>query len=136
MIAVTGEALVGLGQGQDGRFAARRGGGPFNTARTIGRLGASPAFLGRLSADRFGRLLRDSLDTDGVTLAVPEPAGLPTTLALVEVDAAGSPRYRFYLDGTSAPALAYPALARAAPARGTALHPGCRPPRAPPLSTT
>ena len=124
MIAVTGEALIDLVAGQDGRFAARPGGGPFNTARTIGRLGASPAFLGRLSADRFGRLLRDSLDTDGVTLAVPEPAGLPTTLALVDVDAAGLPRYRFYLDGTSAPALEYPVLARAVPAGVTALHAG------------
>src|SRR5258708_33463507 len=111
MIAVTGEALVGLGQGQDGRFAARRGGGPFNTARTIGRLGASPAFLGRLSADRFGRLLRDSLDTDGGTLAVPEPAGLPTTLALVEVDAAGRARRRLSPGGTSAAPAAYPGLA-------------------------
>ncbi len=124
MIAVTGEALIDLVAGQDGRFAARPGGGPFNTARTIGRLGASPAFLGRLSADRFGLLLRDSLDTDGVTLAVPEQARLPTTLALVDVDAAGLPRYRFYLDGTSAPALEYPALARAVPAGVTALHAG------------
>ena len=59
-----------------------------------------------------------------MTLAVPEPAGLPTTLALVDVDAAGLPRYRFYLDGTSAPALDYPALARAVPAGVTALHAG------------
>jgi fructokinase len=34
------------------------------------------------------------------------------------------PRYRFYLDGTSAPALEYPALARAVPAGVTALHAG------------
>ena len=33
------------------------GGGPFNTARTIGRLGGQVAFLGRLSTDRFGGLL-------------------------------------------------------------------------------
>ena len=78
MIAVTGEALIDIVAGQDGRLVARPGGGPFNTARTIGRLGLSPVFLGRLSADRFGRLLRASLDADGVTLAVPSwPASPP-----------------------------------------------------------
>jgi fructokinase len=108
MIAVTGEALVDLVADHDGRIAARPGGGPFNTARTIGRLGLAPAFLGRLSSDRFGRLLRASLDQDGVTLAVPGLAAAPTTLAVVDVDAGGSPRYRFYLAGTSAPGLDYP----------------------------
>jgi fructokinase len=59
-----------------------------------------------------------------VTLAVPEPASLPTTLALVDIDAAGVPRYRFYLDATSAPALEYLALAGAVPDGVTALHAG------------
>jgi len=124
MIAVIGEALIDLVAGSDGRFAARPGGAGFNTARTIGRLGGTPAFVDRLSGDGFGRLLRSTLDGDGVTLAVPEPAGLPTTLALVDVDAAGVPRYRFYLDATSAPALEYPVLACAVPAGVTALHAG------------
>ena len=135
-IAVTGEALIDFVAGTDGRFAPRLGGGPFNTARTIGRLGGAPAFLGRLSADRFGRLLRDSLGTDGVTLAVPEQACLPTTLALVDVDAAGLPRYRFYLDATSAPAVDYPALARALPAGVTALHAGSLALAAEPIATS
>jgi fructokinase len=124
MIAVIGEALIDLVAGSDGRFAARPGGAGFNTARTIGRLGVTPAFLDRLSGDGFGRLLRSTLDGDGVVLAVAEPAGLPTTLALVDVDPAGLPRYRFYLDGTSAPALEYPVLAAALPAGLTALHAG------------
>ena len=136
MIAVTGEALIDLVAGSDGRFAARPGGAAFNTARAIGRLGASPAFLDRLSSDRFGRLLRATLDADGVTLAVPEPADLPTTLALVDIDAAGLPRYRFYLDGTSAPALDYPALARAVPAGVTALHAGGLALAAEPIATS
>ena len=78
----------------------------------------------------------DSLGTDGVTLAVPEPARLPTTLALVDVDAAGLPRYRFYLDATSAPALDYPALARALPAGVTALHAGSLALAAEPIATS
>jgi fructokinase len=124
MIAVTGEALIDMVADQDGRITARPGGGPFNTARTIGRLGLSPAFLGRLSADRFGRLLRASLDADGVTPAVTGPADAPTTHPRVDLDPAGSPRYRFYLDGTSAPALEYPALAGALPGGVTALYAG------------
>ena len=59
-----------------------------------------------------------------MTLALAEPTGLPTTLALVDVDVAGVPRYRFYLDGTSAPALEYPVLAAALPAGLTVLHAG------------
>jgi fructokinase len=124
LIAVTGEALIDIVAGRDGLLAARPGGGPFNTARTIGRLGLTPVFLGRLAADRFGRELRASLDADGVTLAVPEPARGPTTLALAEIDAAGSAAYRFYLDGTSAAELDYPALAGALPRGVTALHAG------------
>jgi fructokinase len=124
MIAVIGEALIDLVADPDGRITARPGGGPFNTARTIGRLGLAPAFLGRLSLDRFGRQLRASLDQDGVTLAVPHLVDAPTTLAVVDVDPGGLPRYRFYLAGTSAPALDYPALAQALPDGVTALHAG------------
>ena len=136
MIVVIGEALIDLVADSDGRFAARPGGAGFNTARTIGRLGVTPAFLDRLSGDGFGRVLRSTLAGDGVMLAVPEPAGLPTTLALVDVDVAGVPRYRFYLDGTSAPALEYPALARAVPAGVTALHAGGLALAAEPIATS
>jgi fructokinase len=136
VIAVTGEALIDIVAGQDGLLVARPGGGPFNTARTIGRLGRSPVFLGRLSADRFGRLLRASLDADGVTLAVPEPARQPTTLALAEIGPDGSAAYRFYLDGTSATELEYPALAGALPRGVTALHAGGLALAAEPIATS
>jgi fructokinase len=124
MIAVAGEALIDLLIENDGRVRARPGGGPFNTARTIGRLGLAPAFLGRLSQDRFGHLLAARLDRDGVTLAIPELADAPTTLAAVDVDARGAPGYRFYLSGTSSCALGYPLLSAALPAGPTALHSG------------
>jgi fructokinase len=55
---------------------------------------------------------------------VPQPADTPTTLAIVDVDAAGAPRYRFYLAGTSSAALEYPLLTAALPAGMTALHAG------------
>jgi fructokinase len=124
MIAVVGEALIDLVAEPDGRLVARPGGGPFNTARTMGRLGARPVFLGRLSGDRFGQLLREGLSEDGVMLAVPQPADAPTTLAVVDLDAAGAARYRFYLAGTSASDLDYSTLSAALPKPLSALHVG------------
>ena len=124
MITVIGEALIDLVIDGDGCPRPRPGGGPFNTARTIGRLGLAPAFLGRLSQDSFGHQLRTRLDQDGVTLAVPQLADAPTTLAVVDIDAAGAPRYRFYLAGTSSGALEYPLLTAALPEGMTALHAG------------
>jgi fructokinase len=124
MITVAGEALIDLVVDHDGRARARPGGGPFNTARTIGRLGLAPAFLGRLSQDSFGHMLGACLDQDGVTLAVPDRTGAPTTLAVVDVDAAGAACYRFYLAGTSACALEYPLLSAAFPDGVTAVHSG------------
>jgi fructokinase len=124
MIAVAGEALIDLVIDHDGVMRARPGGGPFNTARTISRLGQPCAFLGRLSDDSFGRDLSDRLREDGVTLALPDPVRAPSTLAMVNVDAGGSPQYRFYLAGTSACALDYAAASAALPGDLTALHAG------------
>jgi fructokinase len=124
MIAVAGEALIDLITEADGRFHARPGGGPFNVARTVARLGQESAFLGRLSRDRFGRLLQASLDHDGVTTAIPEPVAAPTTLAVADIDTTGAASYGFYLTGTSACALDYPLLSAALPGRTRALHAG------------
>ena len=135
MIAVTGEALIDLVVDHDGRVAAQPGGGPFNTARTIGRLGLAPVFLGRLSQDRFGTLLRASLDRDGVAQGVPQLTGAPTTLATVDVDSGGAARYHFYLAGTSSVAMDYSELTAALPADVTALHAGSLALLAEPIAT-
>jgi fructokinase len=105
MIVVGGESLIDLIVYPDGRLAAISGGGPFNTARTIGRLGASAAYLGRLSTDRFGRALLDRLALDGVDCRLVQSTDAPTTLAVAELDASGAANYHFYLDGTAAPGL-------------------------------
>lgn len=124
MIAVIGEALIDLVIDRDGQIRALPGGGPFNTARTIGRLGLASGYVGRLSADSFGRILRARLEEDGATVLVPELTDAPTTLAVVQEEAPGRPRYRFYLTGTSASALEYEQLAAALPSGMTALHVG------------
>lgn len=105
MIHVAGEALVDLLVAPDGSVRASLGGAPFNTARALGRLGADVRFVGALSDDRFGRLLRDQLVADGVDVGQAASVARPTTLAAAELDEAGAASYRFYVDGTSAPAL-------------------------------
>jgi fructokinase len=105
MIVVAGEALIDLILHQDGHLTANPGGGPYNTARTIGRLGMEVAFLGRLSTDRFGGILSVALSDDRVDLGWATRTEAPTTLAVAELDASGSASYRFHLAETSAPGL-------------------------------
>ncbi len=124
MIVVAGEALIDLIVHPDGRLAAVPGGGPFNTARTIARLGVPVAFLGRLSEDRFGRILRDALASDGVDLSLVEFTVAPTTLAIAELDDSGAASYRFHTADTSAPGLSGNAVRAAIAANPEALHVG------------
>ena len=124
LTAVIGEALIDLVVGADSQVAARPGGGPYNTARTMARLGTPAVFAGRLAADGFGRTLRSMLVADGVTLGVPQPSVAPTTLAVADTDPEGIASYEFYLTGTVAADLDYPALRAAVPARVAAVHVG------------
>jgi fructokinase len=103
-IVIGGEALVDLVPHESG-LHAHPGGGPYNTARTLGRLEQDVHYLGSLSDDGFGARLRARLAEDGVKLDTAVETTLPTTLALAEVDPSGGATYRFYTDGTSAPAL-------------------------------
>ena len=121
MIVVSGEALVDLVVSPGGQVDARLGGGPYNAARTLARLGAETTFFDGIADDQFGRQLRARLAADGVLIGVPEPSARPTTLALVAVDEAGVASYSFYLDGTSAADLGYDALRKALPADVTAV---------------
>jgi fructokinase len=105
MIVIAGEALVDIIAYPDGRLVAVPGGGPFNTARTIGRLAQPVGYLGRLSTDRFGQRLSRELVRDGVDLSLVEATVEPTTLAIATIDERGSADYQFYLEGTSAAGL-------------------------------
>lgn len=123
-ILVAGEALIDLVVETDDALHAHPGGGPFNTARTLGRLERPVAFLGRVSADRFGRRLEGLLERDGVRLDSLVRTPDPTTLALAELDPAGVAGYRFYTQGTAAPGLTPEAALAAVPADLGILHIG------------
>jgi fructokinase len=84
---------------------AAPGGGPFNTARALARLGVPTAFLGRLSEDVFGRQLADLLVSDGASLKLASIGPESSTIAVAEVDSEGFAEYQFLVEGTSAPNL-------------------------------
>jgi fructokinase len=89
----------------NGTRRAMPGGGPFNTARALARLGVPTAFLGRLSNDALGRELKDLLASDGVSLELASVGPESTTIAMVELDGQGLAEYKFLVEGTSAPNL-------------------------------
>ncbi|MET9153702.1 carbohydrate kinase [Streptomyces griseoflavus] len=158
MIVVAGEALIDLVPRGPGALAALTpalGGGPFNTAVALGRLGSPTAFCSRVSRDAFGEALLERLRETGVDVSWVQRGDEPTTLAVATVGAGGSAAYSFYVEGTAdrlftAPgalpagiravsfgtcslvlepgASAYEELMRAASARGvfTALDPNIR----------
>ncbi len=90
---------------EDDRLAAHCGGGPFNTARALARLGQRVEFLGCVSDDGFGVRLRKALTDDGVGVDSLVDTRLPTTLALAALGSDGAADYRFYTEGTAAAAL-------------------------------
>ncbi len=87
-IVVGGEALIDLIIDQAGQATPAAGGGQYNAARAIARLGGDVHFLGRISDDWFGRLLLSRLQEDGVGTGLVVPTTDPTTLVLAEIDAA------------------------------------------------
>jgi fructokinase len=113
VIVVAGEALIDLvpqepaGSGGTGgtaglaALAPRLGGGPYNTAVALGRLGSSVAFCSRISADAFGDALVDGLRTAGVEVSYVQRGTEPTTLAVASIGADGSAGYSFYVEGTA-----------------------------------
>ncbi len=112
MIVVGGEALVDLVEDR-GLLRPVPGGGPFNTAIALGRLGVPVAFLGTLSHDDYGSLLARLLIDDGVDMSLVRWSDAPTPLAVVHRQADGGNTYTFYLTGTSftdLPVEAVPAL--------------------------
>jgi fructokinase len=124
VIVVAGESLIDLVVRADGSVVATPGGGPYNVARALGRLGASVAFLGRVSNDRFGRILEAGLAADGVDLDCLVRTDEPTMLAVAEVDDAGAATYRFHAERTAAAGLLPEDVPNGLPAGTTAFHVG------------
>jgi fructokinase len=99
-VVVAGEALIDLIEDDTGR-RPHPGGGPFNTAVSLGRLGVPVGFFGRLSEDAFGRLLDERLAGSGVDRRYVLHGQAPTPLAVVHAKSDGDHDFSFYLAGTA-----------------------------------
>jgi fructokinase len=124
LIVVAGEALVDVIARRNAEIDAVPGGGPYNTARAIGRLGVPVAWAGVLSSDAHGRAMAEALAADGVSLELVQRTAMPTTQAFAELDDRGEARYRFVVDGTSAPSLDGARLLASLPPAVDAIHVG------------
>ncbi|MGV8871403.1 MAG: carbohydrate kinase family protein [Rhodococcus sp. (in: high G+C Gram-positive bacteria)] len=101
-ILVCGEALVDLVPVHEGPLLSPKlGGGPFNVAVSIGRLGSPVAYLSRISRDPFGEQILASLQDAGVDISWVQRGDEPTTLAMTTLAEDGSAEYSFYADGTA-----------------------------------
>ncbi|WP_430331132.1 carbohydrate kinase family protein [Rhodococcus sp. ACT016] len=100
-ILVCGEALVDLVPAGDTTYDARLGGGPYNVAVTLGRLGSAVGFCSRISTDPFGERLLGALSASGVDVGLLQRGPEPTTLAVAGIGSDGGARYTFYSDGTA-----------------------------------
>ncbi|MFJ8008629.1 carbohydrate kinase family protein [Streptomyces fagopyri] len=104
MIVVAGEALIDLvpqGAGALVHLRPARGGGPYNTAVALGRLGSPTVFCSRVSNDAFGEALLDGLREARVDVSRVQRGAEPTTLAVATVAEDGSAAYSFYVEGTA-----------------------------------
>ncbi|TXS61810.1 carbohydrate kinase [Streptomyces sp. me109] len=104
MIVVAGEALIDLvpqGTGALVPLRPARGGGPYNTAVALGRLGSPTVFCSRISHDAFGEALLSGLREAGVDVSSVQRGAEPTTLAVATVAPDGSAAYSFYVEGTA-----------------------------------
>lgn len=101
-ILVCGEALVDLVPVHQGPLLSPKlGGGPFNVAVALGRLGSQVAYLSRISRDAFGTQIMSGLTDAGVDVSLVQRGDEPTTLALTTLAEDGSAEYSFYADGTA-----------------------------------
>jgi fructokinase len=103
MIVSCGEALIDFipspVAGEIG-YLPRCGGSPFNTAIACARLGASTAFLGRISTDIFGDKIAAALAENAVSLRLVRRVVQPTTLAFVDL-AGEEPQYAFFTENSA-----------------------------------
>lgn len=105
MYLICGEALFDFFNLEPGprtgelTYKAIAGGSPFNVAIGLRRLGSEAALFGGISSDYLGARLRRVLAEEGVCGDYLIGSDAPTTLAMVGVDAQGSPQYAFRGEG-------------------------------------
>jgi fructokinase len=97
-VCVVGESLVDLVDDGSGRPAvAFPGGGPFNIAIGLARLGDRPTLVTHIGSDAYGDMLRGQLRTNGVGWEERGAGGHGTSVATAHLDQRGHATYEFDL---------------------------------------
>lgn len=129
MIVVIGEALIDLiSKANPGNYQAVVGGANANVALALAVQGQPQTFLGRISSDGFGEIIRNHLASHGVNLDYAISAKEQTTLAVATIDEVGVASYSFYTEGTADWAWTrqeLPALEKLRELEVTAIQYGC-----------
>ena len=104
-VIVAGDALVDLTPATTTlgtpAYEPHPGGSCLNVAVGLARLEVPTAFLGRLSRDAFGELLRDHLTASGVRDDLALATDDLSTLAFVHLTADGQATYSFHAEGAA-----------------------------------
>jgi fructokinase len=98
---VVGEALMDLIPVALGEILPMVGGGPANTAKALARLGYSTFFIGGISTDSYGKMIKEELKASGVDLSLAYRGDRATALAIASIDEKGLASYKFELEGSS-----------------------------------
>jgi fructokinase len=102
VILVAGETLIDRVVRPDGTTSDHPGGGPFNSARTIGRLGVPVRLLSVVGRDPAGDLCLEALTQSHVDTALVQRIDLATTLAVATLNEAGAASYVFDFETSAA----------------------------------
>ena len=127
-LVAVGEILIDLtpdGQSDRGapRMIANPGGAPANVLAQAALLGADTALIGKVGTDGFGRLLLDTLHKVGVdSCGVCVDPEIPTTLAVVSLDAQGDRSFSFYRKPGADIRLTEEEIGKELPRRGSVFH--------------
>jgi fructokinase len=123
LIITAGEALVDFIQQPDALFQACLGGSVYNFTLGLARQSIITAYLTPLSADTFGLRFRARL-AENVVIVRPDSSPLPTSLAIVQLDARGIASYTFYRNDVADRDISAEALIASFPENATLLHTG------------
>ncbi len=124
MISVIGENVIDIFPEPDGRLRAREGGSPLNFAIACAAQRVPVCYLSPLSADGFGDNFRALLAQKQISAGYPQASALPSSLALVRLDAQGHPSYSLYRQGIADRDYDTETLIKALPADCRILHTG------------
>lgn len=97
---VSGEVLIDLMPGLKGRVPTV-GGGPANTAKALSNLGIKTSFVGGISRDAYGKLIRNELLDYGVDISLSRDSNLPTATASIQFNEEGGAIYNFKFENTA-----------------------------------